>query len=88
MKIFNYAPVYVKINESYGIDKAMFTKSFEKDAAWLADNDIDYQVSGFRWPEMLSMLVSRDILIEFTITIEDDTQAVMFRLYSGLSNDA
>lgn len=84
MRIFKYEPVAVKVNDSY---RNLYAKIFETHAQWLANNDIVYQVAGFRWPELVTMLRSRNIVIEFEISIDDDTDAMMFRLFSGMAND-
>lgn len=90
MKLFIHPPVNVKIAESYEIDKRLYERFFEANAKWLENNDIDYQVHGFRYPELLCMLArvpGQAVVIEFTVTIEDDTQAMMFKLFSELPND-
>lgn len=88
MNTFKYEPVYVKIGDSYGIDRSLYTKMFESHARWLESNDVEYEIAGFRWPELVSMLLSRDVVVEFELSIDDDAEAVMFRLFSGMATDA
>lgn len=87
MTTFRYPPAYTRIDQSQKSDQLLYENLFADHAAWLALNEIEYGVVGFRWPEIITMLFSHarnNIAIEFDIMIEDEDQAVMFRLYTGL----
>jgi hypothetical protein len=87
MTTFRYGPAYVPVELRHKPDQTLYEIVHDDHAQWLALNEIAYAVVGFRWPEIITMLFSHDkrtIGVEFDLTIDDDTQAVMFRLYSGL----
>lgn len=87
MTTFRYPPAYARIDQKQLSDQTLHETMFVDHVDWLESNDIEYTVVGFRWPEIVTMLFSHDpkcIGVEFDLTIEDDEQAVMFRLYSGL----
>jgi hypothetical protein len=85
---FRHSPACVLVQQSHMTDERLFTIAFAEHARWLAENEIKYSVVGFRWPAIITILFSHDkrtIAVEFDLTIEDDTQAVMYRLFSGLT---
>ena len=87
MRYFQYPSILTDITDKHLQPHDIFKKYCEDDCKWLEDNDITYQVDVFHWPQ-LPFFTDRQIAkvrSEFTIVIENVTQACMFRLYSGLS---
>jgi hypothetical protein len=57
---------------------------FPEHGRWLIDNEMEYQVQGFRWPEMLTPRSAQMmVFFEFDVIFEDVPQAIMFLFFSG-----
>ena len=89
MIIFRYDPITVMSNVRGMFSDEAYQQFFPEHHKWLTDNDIDYCVNVFTWPEFF-LIGNRPGLLccEFTITIENDNSAIMFKLYSGVRIEA
>ena len=89
MKHFNYTPILTSVHERYIPNDELLKKYFENDYNWLKEQNIEYQVDVFRWPEFpfFTQFQIAKVKTEITLIIENVNHAVMFRLYSGFSVD-
>lgn len=86
MITFKYKPTLVPHNEA--LTTNVYAVIFSDHYKWLVENDIEYSVNLFTWPEMLSNLANRQLgmsVCEFEVTIEDEKQAIRFRLYTDMA---
>lgn len=83
MITFQFSPVNSK--DSYRRNHIeAFAEVYPEHHAWLDENDIDYRIDIFHWPQ-LPMRGASFLVCEFSLIIETIPHAIMFRLYSGMS---
>ena len=84
---FKYESILTSISDKYLPYEELFEKYYKEDSEWLKENDIQYQISVFFWPEMPFFTNHQIAMVrsEFEVVISSRENAVLFRLYSGLS---
>jgi hypothetical protein len=83
--MFRYDPILVPVEQSFLSSPEVFALMFPEQNQWLLDNEIEFHVQGFRWPEMMTpRSLGMGVVFEFDVIIGNDPQAVMFRIFSGV----
>jgi hypothetical protein len=84
---FKFPMMAVRVQNSLKADGEIFATCFPDHDLWLKETEIDFHIQLFKWPTFISVLLTREpsIWCEFHIIFENENDALMFRLYSGLT---